>query len=81
MTADSKKSSFEESLKQLEVIVERMENGDQPLEKSLEDFERGIQIVRDCRTLLQQAELKIQELSREDVSAADTPSRQPRNTE
>ena len=40
-SAKPKISDFEKSLKELETIVERMEKGEQPLEASLKDFERG----------------------------------------
>ena len=42
----SRVGDFEKSLKELEAIVERMEAGDQPLETSIKDFERGMTLVR-----------------------------------
>ncbi|MDP6948543.1 MAG: exodeoxyribonuclease VII small subunit [Arenicellales bacterium] len=58
----SRVGDFEKSLKELEAIVERMEAGDQPLETSIKDFERGMTLVRACRESLHQAELKVQKL-------------------
>ena len=65
----SKKSSkktesldFEASMNELELLVERMEEGDQSLEDSLKDFERGIALTRRCQKSLQEAEQKIQQL-------------------
>lgn len=51
--------AFEESLAQLEQIVERLESGDLPLEESLKLFEQGIQLTRSCQISLKQAEEKI----------------------
>lgn len=53
---------FEKSLKELESLVERMEQGEQNLEQSLKDFERGIELTRQCQQALQQAEQRVQQL-------------------
>jgi len=47
---------------ELETLVERMERGEQSLEDSLKDFERGIALTRDCQKSLQETEQKIQQL-------------------
>ena len=52
--------TFEASLAELEVIVGRLEDGDMPLEESLELFEMGIKLSRDCRTRLTNAERRIE---------------------
>ena len=53
---------FEKSLKELETIVVRMEEGDQSLEASLKDFERGMVLAQICRSSLDTAEQKVQML-------------------
>lgn len=53
---------FEKSLRELESLVERMEQGEISLEQSLKDFERGIELTRQCQTALQQAEQRVQQL-------------------
>jgi len=53
---------FEKSLKELETIVVRMEEGDQSLEASLKDFERGMALAQICRSSLDAAEQKVQTL-------------------
>ena len=61
----SKKSlnlNFEASLQELESIVERMEDGEQTLEQSLKDFEKGVALTRQCQQALKQAEQKVQTL-------------------
>lgn len=52
--------TFEESLIELEEIVGRLEDGDMPLEESLALFEKGIQLSRDCRSRLTNAERRIE---------------------
>lgn len=54
--------SFEESLKQLESIVAKLEQGDLPLEESVRLFEEGIQLSNACKTDLETAEGKVQML-------------------
>ena len=54
--------SFEKSLEELEIIVNRLERGDLPLEESLKLFEDGIKLSRECRERLTSAERKIQVL-------------------
>ena len=49
-------------MKELETLVERMEQGEQSLEQSLKDFERGIELTRTCQQALQATEQKIQQL-------------------
>jgi exodeoxyribonuclease VII small subunit len=58
----SRVAEFEKSLAELETLVERMESGELPLEESMKQFERGIQLARTCQQQLKQAELKIQQL-------------------
>ncbi|MDR3742121.1 MAG: exodeoxyribonuclease VII small subunit [Terracidiphilus sp.] len=54
--------SFEDSLKKLETIVERLEKGDLPLEESLKLFEQGIGLSEACKQELDAAEGKVQML-------------------
>lgn len=57
--------TFEESLDQLEVIVRKLEDGEMPLEESLELFERGVKLSRECRERLSKAERRIEVLMKE----------------
>ena len=57
--------SFEASLEALEQIVQHLEGGDLPLEKSLELFEQGIRLSRECQERLSQAERRIEVLLRD----------------
>jgi exodeoxyribonuclease VII small subunit len=51
---------FEQSLAELEGLVERMESGEMTLEDSLKAFEQGIKYTRDCQNALAKAEQKVQ---------------------
>ena len=62
---NDKPKSFEASLEALEHIVHQLEDGDLPLEKSLELFEDGIRLSRQCQERLNQAERRIEILLRD----------------
>ena len=51
---------FEEGLQRLEKIVQELEKGEVPLEKSLTLFEEGMQLSGACRKELEQAEGKVE---------------------
>ncbi len=51
---------FEQSLSELQTLVERLESGALSLEDSLSAFEQGIRLTRDCQAALGQAEQKVQ---------------------
>lgn len=52
--------AFEKSLKELEALVTKMEQGNLSLEESLQHFERGIQLTRTCQQALKKAEQKVE---------------------
>ena len=51
---------FETAMHDLEELVERLEQGDLPLEESLAAFERGVLLTRACQTALKEAEQKVE---------------------
>ena len=55
--------NFEEKLRELEQLVTRMEDGNLGLEESLEAFENGVKLVRDCQQALEAAEQKVKVLT------------------
>jgi exodeoxyribonuclease VII small subunit len=65
MSAENQTRSFEASLEALEKIVHELEQGDLPLERSLELFEQGIRLSRECQERLDQAERRIEVLLRD----------------
>lgn len=54
--------NFEAALGELEALVERLEGGEQTLESSLKDFERGVELTRNCQSALQDAEQRVEQL-------------------
>ncbi len=55
-------NTYEEKMKRLEEIVERLEMRDVPLNEALEIFEEGVRLVREIDAMLHGAEGKIQKL-------------------
>jgi exodeoxyribonuclease VII small subunit len=58
--ANEASPDFEAAMRDLEQLVERLEQGDLPLEESLAAFERGILLTRACQTALKEAEQKVE---------------------
>jgi len=61
--SDMAERSFEEAWAELEGILERLERGDLTLDESVALFERGRALAAHCQQLLDQAELRVRELS------------------
>jgi exodeoxyribonuclease VII small subunit len=53
------KKTFEQSLKELEKIVQELESGDLPLEEAVKKFEQGIQLSKFCSEKLDETERRI----------------------
>lgn len=64
---------FEQSLSDLQQLVERLETGELSLEDSLSAFEQGIGLTRDCQAALAQAEQKVQILMERDGELQPAP--------
>jgi exodeoxyribonuclease VII small subunit len=64
---------FEAALRELEQIVEQLEAGDLPLERSLALFEQGVRLSRDCQKRLDEAERRV-EILLKDEGGGHTPS-------
>ncbi|NQT01772.1 MAG: exodeoxyribonuclease VII small subunit [Planctomycetes bacterium] len=60
--------SFEESIKELTNIVGKIEQGQIPLQDSLEQYEKGMALIKQCRTILQKAEKRIEKISEQKQS-------------
>jgi exodeoxyribonuclease VII small subunit len=61
---DNAPLSFEQGLQQLETIVKEMESGELPLERALDLFERGMKLSEACRKQLEEAETRVEILTR-----------------
>jgi exodeoxyribonuclease VII small subunit len=60
MTDKRPRIDLEKALAELEDIVDQLEAGDLPLEKSLKQFERGVKLSRECQSALKEAEQRVQ---------------------
>ena len=55
--------SFEEAMKALEAVVNRLESGDVPLEESISLYERGAALKAHCQAKLREAEEKVAQIT------------------
>ena len=60
---DEDKLSFEVAIRQLTDIVSKIEQGQVPLQQSLEQYEKGMELIQHCRGILEKAEKKIEKIS------------------
>ena len=63
--------SFEESLKQLEDIVNKLENGDVPLDDAIDEFTKAMELVKACNTKLNHAEEAIAKIVQDNGDIVD----------
>lgn len=76
------KQTFEAGMERLEQIVKQLEQGDLPLERSLELFEEGMKISESCRRQLEEAENKVELLvKKSDGKVVAEPFPTPNNNE
>ncbi len=54
---------FEDAIKELTNIVGKIEQGQIPLQDSLQQYERGMALIKHCRTILQKAEKRIEKIT------------------
>jgi exodeoxyribonuclease VII small subunit len=76
--AEANQPNFETSLGELERVVKELEQGDLPLERSLELFEAGMRLSADCKRLLEEAESRVEILTKrgsEMIAAPFTPGK------
>jgi len=69
---DVDKLSFEEAIKELTNIVGKIEQGQIPLQDSLEQYEKGMALIKQCRTILQKAEERIEKITKEQEDSQDS---------
>lgn len=65
--------SFEAKLAELEALVRQMEQGSMPLDTSLEAFEKGVQLAKDCHSILDTASQKVTEIKQSGEEAPFDP--------
>lgn len=68
MSSNSKNKSlnFESTLREIEKVIESLEEGNLSLEDSIKAYEKGISLTKTCQKMLSDAELKINKLSSKD---------------
>ena len=74
MSADIKDLNFEDALRELETIVEKLERGDAPLEESITIYQRGAALKAHCESKLKNAQMKVEKIvlsGSGDASTAD----------
>jgi len=64
---DQQKMTFEQAMARLEQIVAGIEGGQTSLEESIDKYAQGTGLIKQCRTILDAAEKKIQILARDDA--------------
>lgn len=67
-----KNLSFEDSLKQLEAIVRRLESGEAPLEESIDDYAKGDMLRQHCEKKLGDARMKVEKIIRSSNGSVNT---------
>jgi len=75
---DISKLSFEQAIKELTGIVGKIEQGEIPLQDSLAQYEKGMALIKHCRTILQKAEQRIDKISKEEKSEDGGQKSEPR---
>ena len=63
--------SFEESLEKLEEIVNKLENGDVPLDDAIDEFTKAMRLVKVCNTKLNNAEEAIAKIVQDNGEIVD----------
>ena len=66
-------ASFEAKLAKLEALVQQIEQGSMPLDKSLEAFEQGVKIAKECHSILDTASQKVTEIKQSGEEAPFDP--------
>lgn len=62
---DISRLSFEDAIKELTAIVGKIEQGEIALQDSLQQYEKGMALIKHCRGILQQAEKRIEKVAEE----------------
>lgn len=64
---------FEAALEELEALVRKLESGDLPLDESLDEFKRGVELTRHCQDVLDKAQLSVEQLMNVDDESSAEP--------
>ena len=78
---DTGQLSFEEAIKELTNIVGKIEQGQIPLQDSLQQYEKGMDLIKNCRAILQKAEKRIEKITKTEAEQIEDeiPARDPKS--
>lgn len=62
--------SYEQAVEELELLIDRIESGEVGLEQSLEEYERGVALLKRCRAIISRAEQRLEELTPDEDAEA-----------
>jgi len=68
--------TFEQAVEQLEQIIDAIESGEVGLEQSLKQYEQGVKLLNHCRSILDRAEQKIEQLNVTDEASLEDAEQQ-----
>ena len=63
--------NFEQAIDELTEIVSKIEQGQIPLQDSLEQYEKGMTLIKSCREILSDAEKRIEKISETEAKSKD----------
>lgn len=67
--------SYEEAVALLESIIDRIESGEAGLEESIKEYERGAALIKRCRSILDRAEQRIEQLDASSIASTGSSDR------
>lgn len=73
MSNTKRPESFEAKLAELEALVRQIEQGSMPLDRSLEAFEEGVKLAKECHSILDNASQKVTEIKQSGQEAPFDP--------
>ncbi|MBF0713304.1 exodeoxyribonuclease VII small subunit [Gemella sp. GH3] len=65
MTKEKQEINFEYQMQKLEEIINKLENNELSLNDALEQYKNGVQIIKNCNSIIDEAEKKVAEFSKE----------------
>jgi len=78
---DTGQLSFEEAIKELTDIVGKIEHGQIHLQDSLQQYEKGMDLIKHCRAILQKAEKRIEKITKNEAEQIEDekPTKDPKS--
>ena len=78
---DTGQLSFEDAIKELTNIVGKIEQGQIPLQDSLQQYEKGMDLIKNCRAILQKAEKRIEKITKTEAEQIEDeiPAKDPKS--